>query len=72
MKPYLATVTKSIAGGLVAGLGAGVTATLSDDTVSTGEWWAIAAAAAGAAYAVWQTPDSRSSYTPQHAAPTPE
>lgn len=69
MRAYLATVTKALMGGAVAALGAGVTATLADDQVSTGEWWAIAAAGAGAAYAVWQTPDARSTYQGEHRTP---
>jgi len=51
-------VAKAIVGGIVSGLAAGVTATAADDAISVGEWWAIAAAAAAAAYAVWQTPNA--------------
>ena len=53
----LAPVAKALAGGLVAGLGAGATAA-ADGIITTGEWWLIASAAAGAAYAVWQTPNA--------------
>lgn len=52
-----AKVAKAIAGGIVAGLGAIATAA-ADEAITTGEWWAVAATAAGVAYAVWQTPNA--------------
>lgn len=57
MRTYLPTVAKAVGAGVVAGLGAGVTAAV-DDAISTGEWWAIASAAAAGAYAVWRIPNA--------------
>lgn len=65
MKAYLGTVSKAIVGGLVAAAGAGATAA-ADDVVTVGEWWTIAAAGLAVAYGVWQTPDTRSAYQPEH------
>lgn len=67
MKAYARQCAKAVMGGVVAALGAGVTATLEDDRVSTGEWWAIASAGAAAAYAVWQTSNGPE-YAAKHAA----
>lgn len=52
VKPYL----KAIVGGLVAGLTALGTA-MTDDTVSTAEWVAVAVATLGALGVVYATPN---------------
>lgn len=52
----VAGVAKALAGGVVAFLGAGATAA-ADERITTGEWWAMAAAGVAAAYAVWQIPN---------------
>lgn len=58
MRRTLATVAKALAGGVVAGLGAAATAA-SDGEITSPEWWLIASAAAGSAYAVWRTPNAQ-------------
>lgn len=57
MRAALGRVAKAVTGGIVAGLGAGATAA-ADDVVTVGEWWAIAAATAAAAWAVWRMPNA--------------
>lgn len=54
---FLFPSLKAIMAGAVAAAGAGATATVSDDRVSTGEWWMIAAAGLGAIAATWATPN---------------
>lgn len=69
MKALALSCAKALGGGIVAGLGAGATAA-ADDTITTGEWWAIASTFAAAAYAVWRIPNRapEDDYQGQHAA----
>ena len=56
ISPY----AKAIAGAVVAFVTAGATATVSDNTITTGEWWMMAAAAAVAGGAVFGIPNGNS------------
>lgn len=51
----LATVSKALVGAAAAGAGAAATAA-SDGTITSGEWWAVAAATLVALAAVWSAP----------------
>lgn len=65
MKATLRSCAKAIVGGLVAAVGAGATAA-TDDVITVGEWWTIAATGLAALYAVWQT-DNGPEYAARHA-----
>lgn len=56
--PYLPSIAKAINAGVVSAVAAGVTATIADDTISTGEWWMIAAAGVTAFAGIWATPNA--------------
>lgn len=68
MKSYARSCAKAIVGGLVAAVGAGATAA-TDDVISAGEWWTIAATGLAALYAVWQT-DNGDAYAARHTTDT--
>lgn len=50
------TIAKAITAAAVAFAGAGATAAV-DDRITTGEWWAMVAAALAALGAVWAVPN---------------
>jgi hypothetical protein len=67
VKALAASCAKAIVGGAVTGLAMAAEAAADQDGITAGEWWRIAAAAAAAGYAVWQTPN-QDNYDPAHAA----
>ncbi len=56
---------KAVVAAAIAGLGAVGTA-LTDDVITTGEWWTVAAAVAGALGITWAVPNRTAA--PKHAA----
>ena len=65
----LRSIAKALVGSLAAGIGAGATAAV-DDKITTGEWWAIAAATVGALAVVYAVPNKPvNAYQGEHARP---
>jgi hypothetical protein len=58
MPPWVKEIAKALSGGALSGIAAATTALVGDGVIDRIEWLTIAAAAIGAGYGVWQTPDS--------------
>jgi len=58
MPRWVKEIAKALSGGALSGIAAATTALVGDGVIDRIEWLTIAAAAIGAGYGVWQTPDS--------------